>query len=257
MPSVSHSQFSRVGAAADPDSPHASSDTGLGGKGGEASDMVARLRALGGRITDLAASKGPPFVPHSFDVPKEFIDGLFSLRLLSSSDLNSYHGAVTAVELRPVLGRSEVSGAHMESAKESSLVDLRRYEKEHALRLAFAFIVTSSSSECVGSVHIFPATKLGFDAEVLLWGKTHGLSQQEATELDTSLEHAVRRWLSTAWPFRSIAYPGRPQSWSEMDKLPWRSEPVPRIGLDAQTVFMYHARSHGLALQQPYTSVPR
>lgn len=95
---------------------------------------------------------------------------------------------------------------------------------------------------------INPATRRGFDAEVLFWTVSHSMSLRLADELEAELEDHLRMWLDTAWPFTSVAYPGRAGcEWPLFEAVAWRDEAVPRIGLDATSVVMYNARASGLA----------
>ncbi|WP_104983457.1 hypothetical protein [Sorangium cellulosum] len=56
-----------------------------------------------------------------------------------------------------------------------------------------------------GCIYIEPTDVPGCEAEVLLW-----LRQSElASGLDEHLVSAVHEWLSSAWPFRRVCYPGR------------------------------------------------
>uniref|UniRef100_A0A7S3F652 Uncharacterized protein n=1 Tax=Haptolina ericina TaxID=156174 RepID=A0A7S3F652_9EUKA len=254
-------------------------DAAGAGGGGEGNEVASRLRDLSSRIADLAASKARPFVPHHFDVPTQHAADGYTFRALLAADLDTYHAAasVSPRDLRAAFGIfGDAECGAPAAGVEDSLVELRRHEKEHELRLAFAFAVTSNAPDkegcadsprgstlpnkegpLVGCVFLFPATKIGFDAEVFLWVTERRSAPQEATELDASVERTLRQWVQSAWPFESVAYPGRVQCWTAMAKLPWRSEPVPRIALDAQTVIMHHARGHGLATPRPFTSVAR
>ena len=62
----------------------------------------------------------------------------------------------------------------------------------------------------------FGVVKRGYDADVLLWARQSEL----AGGLEERLTDAVKRWIAEAWPFRSVAYPGRGISWEKYEKLP-------------------------------------
>jgi hypothetical protein len=62
-----------------------------------------------------------------------------------------------------------------------------------------------------------PTTKRDHDASVLLWARQSEL----ATGLEDRLHAAVQSWLTAAWPFRAVAYPGRSIDWDT-----WRALPV-------------------------------
>ena len=129
-------------------------------------------------------------------------------------------------------------------------VSLSSFDK----RLAFAYTVVPAAKSrsklppTLGCIYINPATRRGYDAEVLLWAVSHGRNATEAKTLDAELEALTRAWLREAWPFKKVAFPGRGDTpWASFEELPFRNESVPRIGADAKTVFMYDAKACGLA----------
>ena len=195
------------------------------------------------------------FVPANFVVPTTFTSGRLALTKLCAALLDSDYEAVmgSASKLTTVFAEADDwPDANMTRAED--LVDLKRHEAEFDKRLAFAYTVIPSSQQdrklpqTVGCIYINPATRKGYDAEVLMWGVTHGCSAAEAAKLDADIESLCRAWLRDAWPFRHVAFPGRGDTpWPVFETLPFRDEAVPRIGADALTVIDYNARACGLA----------
>lgn len=200
----------------------------------------------------------PDFVvPERFDPP----GSRFILRVLRPEHLSIDYPAVmaSASRLRSVFARAD-DWPDNAMTLEEDLIDLRRHSREWELRLAFAYTVLSPSEEsCLGCMYINPATKKGFDAEIIYWAATlqtppsasaeaKAVADNEALALGVELGVVIRAWIAAAWPFTQPCFPGRDQSWDEMDALPWRGDMVPRIAADAQTVVQYDARACGLAL---------
>ena len=195
------------------------------------------------------------FVPADFEVPLCHTAGGLELRKLCAAMLDSDYEAVmgSAGKLTTVFAPAD-DWPLPTLTRADDLLDLRRHEAEFDRRLAFAFTVIPSAQahlrlqQTLGCVYINPATRRGFDAEVLLWTVSHGLGAAEASTLEAKLDALVRQWMKDAWPFEAVAYPGRGATpWPVFEEMAWRDEAVPRIGADAQTVIQYNARACGLA----------
>ena len=211
----------------------------------------------------MTRSYAPYFVPPEFTIPLTYTSGRLSLRKLSSELLDSDYIAVmgSCNKLTSVFAKHD-NWPTPTLSRQDDLEDLSRHESEFNKRLAFAYTVTPSSEAhmrlptTLGCVYLNPATRKGYDAECILWVISHGLTKTEEKELDDELEYLVRKWLLDVWPFKSVAFPGRPstggmqtkEGWEVFEALPFRDENVPRIARDAQTVVMYNARACGLAL---------
>ncbi len=76
-------------------------------------------------------------------------------------------------------------------------------------------MVSPDETRVLGCVYIDPSTKVGYAAEITMWVR----ADEVATGLEQKLESTVRRWLTDAWPFTRVAYPGRDMPWSEWDAL--------------------------------------
>jgi len=93
---------------------------------------------------------------------------------------------------------------------EQNLIDLGWHQKEFQIRQSFAYtMVNLSESRVMGCVYIDPSWKEGYDAVVYLWARQSEL----AADLENRLFAAVKIWLSSEWPFRKVAYPGREIDW--------------------------------------------
>ena len=145
------------------------------------------------------------FVPSDFDIPLVFETERFRLRMLSVDDVElDFEAVIESRELlRAMFGRSWPRKGF--TLKEN-LVDLERHQQEFLNRDAFAYTVISlDESRVLGCVYINPARKIGVDAEVYMWVRQSEYDQG----LDAVLFKAIKRWLSSSWPFASVAYPGR------------------------------------------------
>lgn len=89
------------------------------------------------------------------------------------------------------------------------------WQTEFSTNMAFSYhVFNSNSDESIGQVSIFPSKTKGYDTEVYIW--LHSGKQDE--DLDKQLFEVVEQWLSSEWPFESVAYPGRKISWKKWAK---------------------------------------
>jgi RimJ/RimL family protein N-acetyltransferase len=146
-----------------------------------------------------------PFVPADFDVPPMLETERFRLRMLSVDDVELDYEAV--IESRELLHAMYGGPWPREGfTLEENLRDLERHQQEFLDRKAFAYTVVSlDESRVLGCLYINPARRTDADAQVRMW-----VRQSEYDKgLDAVLFQAVRDWLASAWPFASVAYPGR------------------------------------------------
>jgi hypothetical protein len=151
----------------------------------------------------------PPFVPKEFEVPAQLETADFRIRQLRISDVVKDYDAVmtSADHLRGVFGPRSTWPRGL--TFEQDLIDLGWHHTEFQRRRSFAYTVMSlDETECLGCLYIDPSNLAGHDADVFCW-----IRASRAAELDTKLYDTVRSWLETAWPFKSVAYPGRAMSW--------------------------------------------
>ena len=146
-----------------------------------------------------------PFVPEDFEVPAVFETDRVRLRQLTVADVDLDFDAVTSSEnhLSGTFGTGDWP-AGLTLAR--NLADLGWHETEFDKRASFAYTVVSlDESTCLGCVYLYPSLAAGFDALCFLWVRESAL----ADGLDDHLFEAVKGWLADAWPFESVAFPGR------------------------------------------------
>ena len=157
-----------------------------------------------------------PFVPTDFAVPEKLETNEFRLRMLTVHDVvKDYDAVITSVDHLETIwpGGGWPKGLTLEQ----NLIDLGWHQKEFQIRRSFAYtVVTPSESKVIGCVYIDPTRKRGYDAVVYLWARESEL----AGGLETRLYDAVRRWIAEAWPFKTVAFPGRDIAWDTWNSLP-------------------------------------
>jgi RimJ/RimL family protein N-acetyltransferase len=145
------------------------------------------------------------FVPPDFDVPSVFETERFRLRMLSVDDVEKDYEAV--IESRELLhGMFGGPWPREGFTQEENLHDLQRHQQDFLERKAFTYTVVSlDESRVLGCVYINPARPVSVDAHVFMWVRQSEYDQG----LDPVLFQTVKGWIDTAWPFESVAYPGR------------------------------------------------
>ena len=156
-----------------------------------------------------------PFVPVEFQIPAILEAAEFRLRMLSVHDVvKDFDAVITSVDhCKTIWGGRWPDGLTLEQ----NLIDLGWHQKEFQTRRSFAYtVVRLDESRVLGCVYILPTRKRGYDAEVFFWARQSEL----ASGLEERLGTAVRAWLASRWPFKSVAYPGRDISLEEWRALP-------------------------------------
>jgi hypothetical protein len=148
----------------------------------------------------------PPLVPADFDVPLALDVPRFRLRMLTIHDVVKDYDAVmtSADHLQGVL--DDDSPWPQGLTLEQDLIDLGWHQKEFQRRTSFAYTVMSlDEAECLGCVYIFPSDDAAYDAEIFMWVRT----SEYVKGLDPVLFETVTDWVTAAWPFAAVRYPGR------------------------------------------------
>lgn len=161
-----------------------------------------------------------PLVPASFSVPSRLETDEFRLRMLTVHDLvKDFEAVVTSAEhLKGIFPPPSTWPDGL--TLEQDLIDLGWHQKEFQRRTSFAYTVMSLDEErCLGCVYLYPSDRMGYEAYCLLWARESEL----ASGLEDRLLAEVRAWLSAAWPFERIGFPGRDMSWNEWHALPPRA----------------------------------
>ena len=90
---------------------------------------------------------------------------------------------------------------------EEDLIGLWRHQMEFVLHYSFAYTIMSpDESLCLGCLYINPCRKMGYDAEVSMWGR----SSEFVNNLDSELYSCIKKWIDEAGPFSRTTYPVRP-----------------------------------------------
>lgn len=159
-----------------------------------------------------------PFVPPDFQIPKALETSEFRLRMLTVHDVvKDYEAVMTSVAH---LRRLYPQGTWPEGLTlEQNLIELGWHHHEFQRRTSFAYtVVTPSEDRVLGCVYISPASKRDYGAVVHLWARESELQGG----LEGRLLAAVKDWVASAWPFESVAYPGRDMTWEQYRALPER-----------------------------------
>jgi hypothetical protein len=166
------------------------------------------------------------FVPPDFEIPQQWRNEQFWLWPLTPADLDEDHAAVT--ESEPEL-HAVFSPAHHWPApdltREQNRIDLAMHEREFAERAGFAYVIGSPDGQhYLGCLYLYPTAK-PFDVQAYFWVR----SAQRTPGREDELLRALNSWLTTAWPFQKVAFPGRSIGWAEWRAIP-PSEPAPVVG---------------------------
>jgi hypothetical protein len=163
-----------------------------------------------------ASAQVIPFVPADFAVPEKLETDGFRLRMLTVNDVvKDYDAVMSSVEHCKTVwpGGKWPEGLTLEQ----NLIDLGWHQKEFQTRRSFAYtVVRPSESMVLGCVYIEPTRRTGHDAVVYLWARQSEL----AGGLEERLYAAVKDWISTDWPFKTPAFPGRGIAWETWRAIP-------------------------------------
>ena len=148
-------------------------------------------------------------VPSHFAVPERLDTADFSLVPLAPPVAELDYEAVMASldRLQGIFGPTSDWPQPTMSLAEN-LASLAVHQQEFTNRQAFAYsVLTPGQDRCLGSVYIDPCRVTDFDCEVCFWLRNDSLA------LEPALQQLLDEWLTTAWPFERIAYPGRAIPW--------------------------------------------
>ena len=164
------------------------------------------------------------FVPSEFQLPRVFKTEGFQLAVLSpvfaQADFNAVRAS--AQNIRNVFGPQN-NWPNENISFEENRIDLARHEDEFNRRVAFAYaLLDPRGAQYLGCLYVKPIkSKLAVDyrkhkyqAQAFVW--------LSVLAPEHSVDHVVAvlaRWLRDDWPFGSVAFPGRIQSWIEWEAL--------------------------------------
>ena len=135
-------------------------------------------------------------VPADFEVPAGLEHERFRLRMLTVEDV--------VADFDALCSRVDHEGKPQPPFVPTvahNLVDLGWHQKEFELRRSFAYtVVAPDESQVLGCVYLYPSET--HDAHVRLWVRRTAFE----AGLDPLLEHAVRDWVATSWPFARVTF---------------------------------------------------
>ncbi|WP_018656077.1 hypothetical protein [Actinomadura flavalba] len=129
----------------------------------------------------------------------------FRIRPITVHDVVKDYGAVHG-SLDRLRGRfgPEWGWPDGEFTLEQALIDVAWMQKEAQLRRSFSYVVTTPDElHQYGRIQVAPCDDGECDAVVVFWvrdGAPRGL--------EAEVEEFVRQWVTTAWPFTTVRFPG-------------------------------------------------
>jgi hypothetical protein len=158
------------------------------------------------------ASAKTKFVPDNFMVPPVPTVGDYTWNILEPEILKQDYAA-----LMHVAGRT----GPMKSTSDEDYGELKRHRWEFQHLTSFAYgVLTADGTEEVACVYVNPSKKEGYDAVVHFLMTERGQKEN----LQPVLEHKVREWINTSWPFAKVAFPGIDITMAQWNALPAAGE---------------------------------
>ena len=165
---------------------------------------MLRLPALAILLVSAAAAQ---FVPASFEPPARYETPQFVLVPLGPGleklDFDAYMSSID--HLKATFsngGKWPHPGITMADALKDVEGEIANFKSRKAFTYA---VLTKDQKREVGCVYISPSRKPGFDAQVRLWVTKADFDRGA----DAAVEKLARAWLASAWPFKTVAWPGR------------------------------------------------
>lgn len=161
-----------------------------------------------------AAAKSP-FIPDSFIVPTLVEAPGFKLVPLGPDlvkvDFDAYMSSIE--HLQKTFSRSTRWPRHDISA-DDALLDMQTEQARFQTRQSFAYaVLTPDGRRERGSVYVSPSPVAGYDAVVRMWVT----KAEYDAGFDAELYRWVTAWIQTAWPLKTVAYPGRAIEWDKWE----------------------------------------
>jgi len=155
-------------------------------------------------------------VPDNFVVPAGLETDRLRLRMLTIHDVVKDFDAVMTSQHRLKTIFRPGSDWPTGLTLEQNILDLAWHQVEFQQRTSFCYTVISlDEATILGCLYIYPANRMGHDAEVSMWVR----EAEAETGLDAHLFEVVQAWMARDWPMQNPAYPGRGIGWEE-----WRRE---------------------------------
>lgn len=187
--------------------------------GGTTPGDCARAMTEGYAAYAATLESGPSasFIPAEFEPPVLVSTDDFKVVPLGPElvqiDYDAYMSSID--HLQKTFTRS-TSWPHAGLTFEDAMLDMETEAGRFASRTSFAYaVLTPDGTVERGCIYVKPSSRPGFDAEVSLW-----VTQAEFDAgFDEALEAWTLNWIEQAWPFDTVAYPGRQIPWEEWDAL--------------------------------------
>ncbi|WP_433333074.1 GNAT family N-acetyltransferase [Spirillospora sp. CA-294931] len=147
------------------------------------------------------------FLSEDFVIPTLVAGPRFRIRPITVHDTVKDYGAVLAsLERLSERFGAEWGWPEREFTFEQALIDVAWLQKEGQLRRSLSYVVTTPDEERqLGRIHVAPSDTADADAVVVFWVR----ADEEDSSVEKELEEFVREWMTTAWPFEAVRFPGR------------------------------------------------
>ena len=177
--------------------------------------LALALPGLPAQATEPAAPAA--FVAPDFAVPSQAEGPGFKLVPLGPAlveiDYAAYMSSIT--HLQQTFTRSTSWPREGITAAEA-MADMESEAASFAARRSFAYaVLTPDGTRERGCVYVSPSPVPGYGAQVRLWVT----KAEYDAGFDAELYEWTRGWMASAWPFASVAFPGRAIAWEEWDAL--------------------------------------
>lgn len=157
-----------------------------------------------------------PLIEPDFQVPTSLEARQFRLRPLDFEVMLQDYAAVLE-------GASNIAAAYERDASyyrnftlQDEVIELGWHIGEWRRRKSFAYAIMShDGARCYGSFYLYPTFKRGYEAMGVLW-----MVPGTPAAADPQTFATISRWVSEAWPFANVGYPGREPSWAAWHALP-------------------------------------
>ncbi len=158
-------------------------------------------------------------VADSFAVPDTLDSDRFKLlplHLNMDSVAKHYEACVSSIDhLEGVFGPE--NDWYEDKSFQEAIADVGYFHFFWHTRGAFVYSVRNpEDTREIGCLYVMPTEKEGYQAEVYVWAREDALGSGLEEELDEFSHH----WIEMAWPFESVAWPGREIGWAEWKSLP-------------------------------------
>ena len=189
----------------------------LGGCSPSATDTQEQTTTTVATTVETAVTQSAEFIPLDFTAPILVEGTEFKLVPLGPDlvdiDFAAYMSSIE--HLQKTFTRS-TSWPHENISDEDAMQDMLNEQRRFQARESFAYaVLTPDGSTERGCVYVYPSPKPGYDAMVRLW-----VTQAEFDAgFDEELFAWTKQWISSSWPFESVAYPGRAIDWDTWDAL--------------------------------------